>query len=188
MKKFIYYIFFLGFSGLFLTSCINHTEENNPSNKITDLSGMENDEKESLYESYDQIDIQNRNDPFPPSQMSHLKEIDSPTQVEEIIQTSNQETQVIYVGFDDCPYCKAFLPKLDLLATSYKVDYHYYNTDQRVADHNFSFITNEFFNITTVPHAFVIKNEKIIATIDNTSSMKEIENFIKIASEKQTTP
>ncbi|MBG9981268.1 thioredoxin family protein [Facklamia sp. DSM 111018] len=184
MKRLIYFIFFWGFSSLFLTSCINHTEENNQTNQVTDVNKMEKDEKESLYESYDQIEIQNGKDFSSPSQMSQLQEIDTQDQYEEIIETSNQEAQVIYVGFNDCPYCRAFLPKLDLLASSYKVNYHYYNTDLRAKDMNFSSVINDFLNITTVPHAFVIKNEKIIATIDNSSSMEEIENFIKIASKK----
>ncbi|MBG9982437.1 thioredoxin family protein [Aerococcaceae bacterium DSM 111020] len=101
-------------------------------------------------------------------------------QLNQLFEESNEMPIVIYFGYDTCPYCKAFVPKINQLAKENDVTIHYYNTDKYLNDPDFNKIVGPF-KIKTVPHAFLIEEKEIIEVVNEKSRMEEIEVFIKQA-------
>lgn len=134
-------------------------------------------EKAKKYDEYNHID-KNSLTEVVATELSQVEEITSEEAYNELIEKSKTEAVVLYVGFDECPYCRADIPKLNHLAKELDVTLHYYNTNRRVDDNNFKDVI-QFLNIETVPHAFIIQDGEIKALINHTNTMQDMEDFLK---------
>lgn len=148
-----------------------------PDTKLLDLSESE---KTDYYQKLDAIETLSGNQPTNSETYSQLLEIDNQADFEKIIEQSNQVPQLIYIGFTDCPFCKAFLPKLNQLCKELDLQFHYYDTDARQADPNFQDTIDNFFQVSTVPQLFLVKNEQA-KMLDKTDSMQALEDLLKEA-------
>ncbi|SEQ47308.1 bacteriocin transport accessory protein, putative [Ignavigranum ruoffiae] len=137
---------------------------------------MDKNEKEKLYKEYDKITSSSK-DKRIATDYSQVKEIESENDYNQLIEKSKKEPVIIYLGFNECPFCKSFIPKLNHLANEYDVELNYYNTNKRIDDSNYLDVI-KFFDIETVPHAFVIKDEKIITKLNEESTMNDMETFL----------
>ena len=144
--------------------------------KFSDLSDKE---KKKRYESYDQIKTSPEADNTV-EKLSNIELMESDKSYDQLLKESKEEPQIIYFGFEACPYCRAFAPKLNQFAKEKDVNIHYYNVDERQEDKNFIQVI-EAFNIDSVPHAFMIKDGKIQKDfLDSQSTMEEMEEFMEV--------
>lgn len=102
---------------------------------------------------------------------------------DKLLEDSKEKAQILYVGFEECPFCKEFVPKLNDAAEKVQVKFHYYNTDYRGQDANFGKVTGEFLQISTVPHAFLIKDGKVVEKLTSDAKEADFEAFVKKATE-----
>ncbi len=145
--------------------------------KLADLSKKD---KNDLYRELDSVTQLHDSMPKATS-YSQIEPFHQYKDLEELLKNSQSKPIVIYFGYDTCPYCRAFVPKVNQLAKENDVTIHYYNTDEHFNDPDFNAIV-EPFKIETVPHAFLIEDEKIIEVINEKSEMKEMEDFFNKAS------
>ncbi|MBD3949229.1 thioredoxin family protein [Tuanshanicoccus lijuaniae] len=143
----------------------------------TQFKTMDKAEKEKLYAELDKIEKFSQ-DTKSPISYSNIEEITSDAEYTDFILNSQKNASIIYLGFDECPYCKAFTPKLSHLAKEYGVKVYYYNTRKRDNDANFKSIVS-MYNVETVPHAFIVKNGDVVNKINHEHSMTAIEAFVK---------
>lgn len=137
---------------------------------------MSPEEKAEAYKKLDQIELTSQ-EIEPEPEYSQVRLIKSEKDYQALINQSKEKPVVIYLGFNECPYCRAFLPKFNHLAGEMNIDIHYYNTTDRKKDSNFSQVV-DFFKVQTVPHAFIVHQGKIVNKINNQNSMEEIEKFL----------
>ena len=133
-------------------------------------------EREQAYKELDQIELTSQ-EIKPVPKYSQVKEILSAEDYQKLIDQSKDNPLIIYLGFNECPYCRAFLPKFNHLAKEFGAEINYYNTSERAKDDNFEQVVS-FFNVETVPHAFIVKQGKVVKQINNNNSMAEIEAFL----------
>ena len=88
--------------------------------------------------------------------------------------------KIIYLGFDECPYCHAFSPKLNQLAKEKGVTVYYYNTRKHANDSNFE-SAMQVYGVNKVPNAFIVKGGKPGINVNHASKMAELEAFINEA-------
>lgn len=138
---------------------------------------MEPAEKAARYAEYDHIN-KNTLTEVAALDFSQVEEVASEEEYNELMEKSMDEAVVLYLGFDECPYCRAFIPKLNHLAKELDVTLHYYNTNRRADDRNFNDVI-QFLNIETVPHAFILQQGEIKALINHQNTMQEMENFLR---------
>ena len=186
MKKFIKLLTSLLFITLFLNQIHVYSEqtqnEENSSKVVIDKDAnfktMNSTEKDKLYQSLDQISTSPELSKEE-KQFSSVVEMKGDKAFDELLEASKKESQILYVGFDDCPYCRAFIPKFNHMAQSYKMTIHYYNVTEHSSDENYSKIISEFLKIDDVPHAFIVKDGKLLSEkLDSNSTMAEMEAFI----------
>ncbi|WP_164470856.1 thioredoxin domain-containing protein [Vaginisenegalia massiliensis] len=132
--------------------------------------------KDKLYAELDQINKDEKGKHEIHSYPT-IKEIDSDKAFDEIMKQSEKESVIIYLGYDECPFCKAFSPKLTHLTQETKQTVYFYDVKKRVQDPAFRQHI-DFFKVTTVPHAFIVKKGKVEATINDQSKMQDIEDFV----------
>ncbi len=157
----------------------NQIEEN--SQKIVlekDINFKTMTSKEKTYKSLDSI----KSSPQltkKVSDFSNVLTMEDDKAFDELLELSKEEPQILYVGYDECPYCRAFIPKLNQMAKSYDKTVHYYNVHEHSADKNFSEIINSHLKIEVVPHAFIVRDGKVTREIiDSESTMKTMEEFV----------
>lgn len=138
---------------------------------------MEEESKESIYESLDQQTYYDGGEYIATAELSHSIPLDSEAEYNDLIELSHTDAQILYFGFDDCPYCKSFIPKLNQLAKEAGINYYYYDTELRSEDDNFDEILDNF-ELETVPLAILLKENRAVSTINHQSSMLEIERFV----------
>ena len=102
---------------------------------------------------------------------------------DKLLEDSKSKAQIIYVGFEECPFCKEFVSKLNAAAEKAQVKFHYYNTDYRGQDANFDKVIGEFLQISTVPHAFLIKDGKVVEKLTSDAKDEDFDAFVKKATE-----
>lgn len=102
---------------------------------------------------------------------------------DKLLEDSKEKTQILYVGFEECPFCKEFVHKLNTATEKAQVKFHYYNTDYRGQDANFGKVIGEFLQISTVPHAFLIKDGKVVEKLTSDAKETDFEAFVKKATE-----
>lgn len=141
---------------------------------IKDLKAKE---KKALYEKLDKI-LYSPETKEKAEELSNFEVIDSDKAYDKFIKESKKEAQIIYFGFQECPYCRAFSPKINQLAKEAQVTIYYYNVQDRQEDKNYIDII-ETYGIDSVPHAFMVKDgkpDKIF--LDSQSTMADMEAFI----------
>lgn len=145
------------------------------------LLNLSDSEKATLYADYDAIEKYSAGTKSPIA-YSQVTELDSDQAYTDFILSTQKEAKIIYLGFDECPYCKAFTPKLNQLAKELDLPVYYYNTRRRENDLNYQ-SAMATYNVQTVPHAFIMKNGKVQAKVNHLSSMSAIEAFVKKTAE-----
>lgn len=137
---------------------------------------MTDQEKAAAYAPLDQIEKYSAGKKSPIS-YSNIVEIKDQQAYRDFSLSTQKEAKIVYLGFDECPYCKAFTPKLSQFVKEMDVTVYYYNTRKRANDQDFESVIATF-NVDTVPHAFIVKNGKPIQFINHTSTMADIEAFV----------
>lgn len=137
---------------------------------------MPQDQKEKIYAELDKIEMYKAGTKSPIS-YANISELKSDEDYMDFILDSQKEAKIIYLGFDECPYCKAFSPKISQFAKEQNVTVYYYNTRKRANDANFQTAMTTY-NVETVPHAFIVKNGKVVEKINHNNTMASIEAFV----------
>lgn len=141
----------------------------------TELLALESEEKAEAYAELDEVDIfsgEPENTDY-----SQIKPIESEMAYAELLVSTNDTPAIVYLGFDECPFCKVFSPKINQLASELDVEIHYYNTHERGNDATFA-NAMQLYNVETVPHAFIVEHAKAGSKVNHESSMEEIEAFL----------
>ncbi|MGO4937222.1 thioredoxin domain-containing protein [Fundicoccus sp. Sow4_H7] len=149
----------------------------------SNLTAMDESEKQAIYESLNEIimDTQSVNEI---ASYSMVTELDSEESYIDFLKSTDDEVKIIYLGFNECPYCVAFSPKLNKIAEELAVDIYFYNTQARADDNNFA-VAMANYDVSTVPHAFIVEKAKPIQAINHESSMEAIEAFVTYAKSLQ---
>ena len=145
------------------------------------IKDLKPNQKADLYQQLDAITRYDGSQEPDPSSYSQVHPIESQADYEALIQASQDQPMVFVIGFDSCPYCKAFVPKLNQLAKEAQLAVYYYNTDKRQNDDNFDQVIKEVFQIQTAPHAFIVQEGKARHPLNDQSTMAEIEAFVEEA-------
>lgn len=151
----------------------------------TEFLEMNEDSKTIIYESLDAIGTDSQGTARP-TDYSNIEGIDSEQEYVDFLQKNKDEAKIVYIGFDECPWCKAFSPKINQLASEFDVPVYYYNTRTRSEDVTYS-QTMENFGVETVPYAFVMVEGEPTDRISHLSSMQQIEDFFRKFSEEYMT-
>ena len=141
----------------------------------TNLSALSEADKKATYESLDNIH-KSTTDTTSPLSYSNVKEIETDKQYLDLILTTTKQPTVVYLGFDECPFCRVFLPKINQLAKEQGVTLNYYNVRKHSTDQNFKDVM-EVYNVKSVPQAFIVKAGKPIKSVNYDSTMAEIEAY-----------
>lgn len=143
-----------------------------------DIEYLKLDEK-AKKEAYTKLDNikKSSHDSKTPLSFSQIKEVTSEEEYSQLLLNSKKEAFILYLGFDECPYCKAFTPKLNQLAKEMKLDIYYYNVRKRNQDPNFK-TAMAFYKVDSVPHAFIVQDIKVKGMVNYDSTMEEIEQFL----------
>ncbi|MCW6662996.1 thioredoxin family protein [Aerococcaceae bacterium NML190073] len=112
-----------------------------------------------------------------PLSYSQVKEITSQDEYTQFLIDSTKKPFVLFLGYDESAYSKAFAPKLNQLAKEMDVPIYYYNVRRRAQDSNFK-QAMEFYKIDSVPYAFVLQDAKVKGKVNYDSTMAEIEQFL----------
>lgn len=148
----------------------------------TNFLTMEASEKEVQYQALDKIGVDSKGQ-HKTTDYSHIEAISSESDYLEFVKSTEEQAQIIYIGFDECPWCKAFSPKINQLASEFDLSIYYYNTRSRAEDMTYTKIM-ESFNVETVPYAFIMVNGELKERINHQSSMQQIEDFFTRYSEQ----
>lgn len=140
------------------------------------LLNLEADEKAEAYAELDAIDIYT-GETQAADAYSHITKIESEQAYAELLVSTNKAPVIVYLGYNECPFCKVFSPKINQLASELDVEIHYYNTTERGNDATFS-NAMRLYNVETVPHAFIVDKAKAGSFVNHESSMEEIEAFL----------
>lgn len=148
--------------------------------KIADL---DESDKDALYEKLDKVkkDSKNYRDTVNYSQITEFEE--DQDYINFLMETNNG-AKVIYLGYETSEFCQAFVPKINQLAKEYDLDIHYYNVLRFEGGQSYDLV-KELYNVETVPYAFIVKDNEVVDSINADSSMSEIEEFMKKASEEK---
>ena len=136
-------------------------------------------EKEAIYSELDKIDLSTK-DTTSPMSYSNVKEVKTQQDYTDLILSTTKKKVIVYLGFDECPYCKVFLPKLNQLAKEKDVTIYYYNVRKHRNDSNFQ-SAMEVYQVDAVPNAFIVKQGKPIKNVNYDSKMTDIEAFVEEA-------
>lgn len=141
----------------------------------TQLLSLDEEEKAAVYAELDEVAIYTGETDT--AAYSQLKPVESETAYAELLVSTNNTPAIVYLGFDECPFCKVFSPKINQLASELGVEIHYYNTKERGNDATFA-DAMQLYNVDTVPHAFIVEDVKVASKVNHESSMEEIEAFL----------
>lgn len=142
------------------------------------FKAMSGQAKAEVYKSLDEIGTSSKMTKLP-EEYSHIQEIDSEHTYLELLESSQEQAVIVYLGFDECPWCKAFSPKLNQLASEFDIPVYYYNTQVRNQDESFT-KAMEIYDVDTVPYAFIVDKHEAKERINHHSSMEQIEEFINL--------
>lgn len=141
----------------------------------THLLDLDAEEKAAIYAELDEVDLYTGETEA--QVFSQLKPVESEKAYADLLVSTNERPAIIYLGFDECPFCKVFSPKINQLASELGVEIHYYNTKERGNDATFA-NAMQLYNVDTVPHAFIVDGVKVGSKVNHESSMEEIEAFL----------
>lgn len=138
----------------------------------TAFLAMDPDQKAAAYQAIDQI---NQTDGQAPGAEDYpqIKVIKTERDFQDRMTQSDRDPFILYLGFDQCPYCQAFTPKISHLAKELDETVYYYNSQ----DHDISDLAQEW-KLETVPQALIIQDGQMKGRLDHLSKMQDIENFL----------
>lgn len=141
----------------------------------TQLLNLDEEAKAAAYAELDNVEIYTGETDS--SLYTQFKTVDSEQAYAELLVSTNKTPVIVYLGFDECPFCKVFSPKINQLASEMDVEIQYYNTKERGNDATFA-NAMQLYNVETVPHAFIVDGAKAGSKVNHESSMEEIEAFL----------
>ncbi len=142
---------------------------------LLDLTKQEKREAYQALDQYHQIDPPI---PMDPKDQTSLNLLNGPQAYQNYKNQQADQAYLLYLGFEDCPFCQAFVPKLNHLADRLELRIAYYNVMDHQEDADFDDLI-DFLKISTVPALFLIKSDKIIGQVDHQSKMQEIEDLLQ---------
>lgn len=142
---------------------------------------MDDASKEIIYQSLDAIGT-DANSTASPTDYSHIEAIDSEEEYIQFLQDSQEQASLLYIGFDECPWCKAFSPKINQFASEIDAPVYYYNTRTHEQDVTYA-NTMQSFEVETVPFVFIMDKGEPKERISHDSSMQQIEDFFVLYEE-----
>lgn len=142
---------------------------------------MDAEEKQSIYEELDKIGTY-EDSPKATPEYSNLELIQTEQEYHDIVARTAAEPAILYLGFEDCPWCKAFNPKINHFAREAGITIYYYDTDLRENDESFDNVIDSY-EVNTVPFAFIVDDGTVKERINHHSSMQQIENFVTLYKE-----
>ena len=142
-----------------------------------DLSNMSAEEKETLYAQYDQVLTSDQSKPI--ASYDFMTPLKDKTHFDQVVEEADNST-LIYFGFDECPYCRAFTPKLNVLESLYPEDIYFINTNEWHQNHPEDMDDiKEKYALETVPFLIRVDNEgNILKAANAGSSMEDIEDVL----------
>ena len=142
-----------------------------------DLSNMSAEEKETLYAQYDQVLTSDQTKAI--DSYDFITPLEDKGQFDQLIEDTEDST-LIYFGFNECPYCQAFTPKLKLFQSLYPEDIHFINTNEWHQNHPEDMDNiKEKYALETVPFLIRVDHEgNILKAANGGSSMEEIEDVL----------
>lgn len=179
-----------------MTACSNYSAQNfeytaleglertnEPVNIPSDTTFLTMDEasKELIYQSLDEIGT-DADGTASPTDYSYIEAIDSEEEYIQFLQQSQEQASLLYIGFDECPWCKAFSPKINQFASEIDAPVYYYNTRTHEQDATYA-KTMQSFGVETVPYVFIIDKGEPKERINHDSSMQQIEDFFVLYEE-----
>lgn len=138
---------------------------------------MDETAKQTLYAALDKVGTYSQST-LKTTDYSNIEEIASETDYVEFLEENQDQAKIIYIGFDECPWCKAFSPKINQFASEFDLPIYYYNTRSRSEDLTYNQVM-ENFGVETVPYAFIMYKGEPMERINHMSSMQQIEDFFK---------
>lgn len=101
----------------------------------------------------------------------------TPAQAEELLEENTG--QIVYIGFESCPYCRKFVHKLSPLAEEKELDVYY--IDAKDAEHTEEIADfREKYEIKTVPgFLYSSKTAGIVVKTDSSLTPEEILEIIE---------
>ena len=171
---------------LLLTACQGTYSKSNYSDlnplKLKELSvnllDLTKQEKREAYQALDQYHQIDPPIPMDPKDQTSLDLLNGPQAYQNYKNQQSDQVYLLYLGFEDCPFCQAFVPKLNHLADRLELRIAYYNVMDHQEDADFDDLI-DFLKISTVPALFLIKSDKIIGQVDHQSKMQEIEDLLQ---------
>lgn len=99
--------------------------------------------------------------------------------VDELPSTQNQdENFIVYIGRSTCPYCRAFVPKLNRVSKEHDVKIYYIDSEDGAEGAEDLIVFRDKNKIATVPALLNIQNDVMDSVMDSTLSETEILEFI----------
>ncbi|XJS11349.1 hypothetical protein ACF3NG_03695 [Aerococcaceae bacterium WGS1372] len=148
----------------------------------TEFLKMDDSVKKTHYEALDKIGVDAQSQ-YKASDYSNIEELDSEKAYIKFLESNQEEAKIMYIGFDECPWCKAFSPKINQIASEFDLPIYYYNTRSRSEDLTYMQIM-ENFQVETVPYVFIMVEGEPMERINHLSSMQQIEDFFSLFNEK----
>ncbi|HBY89062.1 MAG: thioredoxin family protein [Ruoffia tabacinasalis] len=148
----------------------------------TSLLTMNEDAKGMIYDSLDKIGTFAEGTQSPVD-YSQIEAVQTEADYIEFLQETSDQAKLLYIGFDECPWCKALSPKINQIASELNVPIYYYNT--RLHEHDATFQgAMQTFGVETVPYVFVMEDGEAKERISHESSMEQIEQFFTLYTEE----
>ena len=143
---------------------------------------MNEDAKGMLYDSLDKIGTYAEGTQSPVD-YPQIEAVQTEADYIEFLQETNDQAKLLYIGFDECPWCKALTPKINQFASELNVPIYYYNTRLHEQDATFQGAM-QTFGVETVPYVFVMEDGEAKERISHESSMEQIEQFFRLYTEE----
>lgn len=148
----------------------------------TSLLTMNEDAKGMIYDSLDKIGTYAEGTQSPVD-YPQIEAVQTEADYIEFLQETNDQAKLLYIGFDECPWCKAFSPKINQIASELNVPIYYYNTRAHEQDATFQGAM-QTFGVETVPYVLVMEDGEAKERISHESSMEQIEQFFTLYTEE----
>ena len=108
---------------------------------------------------------------------SHFVQLDNSI-IQNDMNTQKRQIRFVYIGRENCPYCREFAPKLRKAARSINATVYYIDTENKT-DELAKFA--EQYHIDSIPTLLVFKDGQLQETLSNSSdiSLNNLKEFFK---------
>lgn len=133
-----------------------------------------------IFAQFNVMKDENRNDFIADDVPHYFSEIESNSELEDLIE--NQQGEILlYFSRSDCLYCETYLELIEKAYEKNKEGFktiYYYNTKKQyeLDEKTDTYLVN--LDISTVPALVKVNNGKVISKIDNALNVNDIEGFI----------